>query len=639
MKVRLFTLITILLPLLFLFGLDGYLGRYEQHSKYLSKIKERLLESSGDKNNKISNINRIISSMDAGNFKDAAACLRGGYAAEDRCRLDQSNTIYKAISNVDILNGGYKDKSGEYIEDYRENIVINGTGLKILPPFDYDFNFISESDIDSWQRYNRINHRIYSYYSSFDKPFSNSTSQYINGGSVFGSFGREDMAYFKFANQILKHEPLIFMSNVSSTNSGRIRVLAISDSFGAGYGLMSIDDTWAKELETQLNEIEDKYEVIVLAQGGAGYNEYLKWIKEGYVEAIDPDIVLVSFFRNDFNLLHDFGIDNKIETQLGVDEEFVFYLRCFEKEDDFFGRVLKKFNQALPNLYRYYKFRNCGESVSSLNRKGMVNHNDVVSSYKEIGSLIKVPTYLYQIESSLQLDTAYAETLKSINENGLNFLVNSNSNVLVNNNDCLNAYSINFKTCKEFKANAFDTHFNRFYSKSFIESNIVEIKKRIDRNVGRDFASRERKVIENKSEAVIVDFLPNTLFVSNFDNKRATVGFFKGESYGYGRSSENFCVPFDRRGVILNFNKYLTEGREVKISSEFQRGGLGLVARGYDSQGRVVFGEAIELKAGSPVTFTGSESVRGVVVVSNNKDCGSRSTEIEDEFLLQVEIL
>ena len=116
------------------------------------------------------------------------------------------------------------------------------------------------------------------------------------------------------------------------------------------------------------------------------------------------------------------------------------------------------------------------------------------------------------------------------------------------------------------------------------------------------------------------------------------MGFFKGESYGYGRSSENFCVPFDRRGVILNFNKYLTEGREVKISSEFQRGGLGLVARGYDSQGRVVFGEAIELKAGSPVTFIGSESVRGVVVVSNNKDCGSRGTEIEDEFLLQVEI-
>jgi len=27
------------------------------------------------------------------------------------------------------------------------------------------------------------------------------------------------------------------------------------------------------------------------------------------------------------------------------------------------------------------------------------------------------------------------------------------------------------------------------------------------------------------------------------------------------------------------------------------------------------------------------------VVVSNNRDCGSRNTEIDDEFLLQVEVL
>jgi hypothetical protein len=27
------------------------------------------------------------------------------------------------------------------------------------------------------------------------------------------------------------------------------------------------------------------------------------------------------------------------------------------------------------------------------------------------------------------------------------------------------------------------------------------------------------------------------------------------------------------------------------------------------------------------------------VVVSNNRDCGSKNTEIDDEFLLQVEVL
>jgi hypothetical protein len=193
--------------------------------------------------------------------------------------------------------------------------------------------------------------------------------------------------------------------------------------------------------------------------------------------------------------------------------------------------------------------------------------------------------------------------------------------------------------CEAYKANIYNPHYNRYYYKKHIEAQLDEIKNNIERVVTADRAGLEMTSRINKSEAVIVDFLPNTLFVSNVDSENATVGFFKGESYGYGRSSENFCVPFDRKGVILNFNKYLTEGREVKISSEFQRGGLGLVPRGYDSEGRVVFGEAIELKPGSPVRFRGSESIRGVVVVSNNRDCRSKNTEIDDEFLLQVEVL
>jgi hypothetical protein len=142
----------------------------------------------------------------------------------------------------------------------------------------------------------------------------------------------------------------------------------------------------------------------------------------------------------------------------------------------------------------------------------------------------------------------------------------------------------------------------------------------------------------NKSADIIVDYLPNTLFVSN-SKEGSTVALLKEESYGYVFSSENFCVPFDRKGVVLNFNRYLTEGKEIKISSEFQRSGLGLVSRGYDKDGKEVYGEAIDLLPGKPVTFIGSESVRGVVVLSNSKNCGSSDRKKDDEFLLQVEVL
>jgi hypothetical protein len=117
------------------------------------------------------------------------------------------------------------------------------------------------------------------------------------------------------------------------------------------------------------------------------------------------------------------------------------------------------------------------------------------------------------------------------------------------------------------------------------------------------------------------------------------VGLIDGFKYGYGRSSVNFCVPFDRKGVVVNFNKYLTEGKEIKISSEYQGAGLGLVSRGYDKDGRVVFGEAVELKVGDTVTFLGSELVRGLVVLGNNRDCSSNDIVYSEEFLLEIEII
>ena len=290
MKIRVFISILLLLPIFFLFGLDNYLERYEQHSKYLSKLRDSLIIGLGEKDIVISNSSAIISSIDEGDFSKVSACLRAGNSGGELCLPESSIVEYKNISNLELLKGMYKDRSGEYIDDFKKNIVIGRGELKNYPTFDYEFNFISDNDIDSWQRYNNdfISKR-YRYYSSLDKTTSNSKSWYINGGSVF--------------------EPSIYMSNVSPTNSERIRVLAVSDSFGYGNGLMSIDDTWAKELESQLNQIEDKYEVIVLAYSGAGYKDYLKWIKDGYVEAIDPDMVLVSFFRNDFNLLATSGVD------------------------------------------------------------------------------------------------------------------------------------------------------------------------------------------------------------------------------------------------------------------------------------------------------------------------------------------
>lgn len=616
MKIRLIIIVGMFLPILFLFGLDSYLGRYEAHSKYLSQMKDRMLESIEMSGNQITNLPLIIDSMDKGNYAGAADCLRSGMAAEGRCRLDKSAIKFESISNIDILKGGYIDRSSERIEEFSKKV--NSEGNNFVNGFDYDYDFIANNDISSWTEYNNITRLRYGYYTHIEITDKDKMVEYINGGSVF--------------------EPGINNSSVTPVDGERVRILAISDSFGAGDGLISSEDSWARELEAQLNSIEDRYEVIILAQSGAGYNEFRNWVEEGYIEEVDPDIVLMSYFRNDFNLLHDLGRAENSLKGLNIDSEFIFYLRCFEEEDDFLGRSLKRVIKFLPNLYRFYKFSSCGEELSSYDGNALVNHAEVVESYKEIDALIKVPLYLYPLESTLQLDNNYKKTLNTIRENGVSFIVNKDDESIINKENCLNIYSSNFKNCEIFKANIFDGHFNRYYYKKHIEDNIVEIKNRIDSSITKRELKRG-EFIGSKSRFVIVDYLPNSLFVANKSDGSASVGLIKGELYGYGRSSKNFCVPFDRKGVVINFNKYLTEGREIRVSSKFQRDGLALVSRGYDSEGREIYGAAIELRAGSSVSFLGGESVRGLVVLGNNKDCSSREIDNSEEFLLEVEVL
>ena len=616
MRVRVFIVISIMLPVVFLFGLESYLERYDVHSKYLSELKNALFESKGDHGGEIGNLPLIIESIDAGNFSEASACLRAGRAAGVGCVLDSSQDIYKSISNIDILKGGYKKRDNEYIEDFRDKVIKIESNTNYDLDFDFNYDYISNNDVRSWENYNFLIGQRYGYYSSTNVRSEADNIEYINGGGVFF--------------------PHIFYSSLPPIPGGRIRILAISDSFGAGAGLLSLDDSWPRELESQLNKNEDKYEVVVLAHGGAGYNDFLNWVEEGYIEAIDPDIVLLSYFQNDFNLLHDFGGDNKSFNLLNFDKELVFYLRCFEKEDDFIGKSLKRLDRFYPSIYRYYKFSNCSEELSRYDDDSLINKLEVVNTYKEIDRLIKVPSFLYKIEFTSTKNWANNDILKTINANGFNFINNSGEGGAFDFEICPSMSTKGLLNCEDFKANIFNPHFNRYYNKMHISGQIEEIKSSIDLALtqSRDKGVSVSRV--NKSGDLIVDYLPNTLFVSNI-RERSSVGFFKNNSYG--RNSENFCVPFDRKGVMLNFNKYLSEGKEIKISSEFQRSGLGLVSRGYDKEGREVFGEAIELLPGKPVKFIGSESVRGIVVLSNNKNCGSRNRDNKDEFLLHVEVL
>jgi hypothetical protein len=90
MRVRYLLAAAIILPVFFLFGLDTYLERFEQHSKYLSQLRDTLMMSLGDKDNKISKAEAIKAGMPEREFRILDKD-NSGYITQQEC--DVSNWI------------------------------------------------------------------------------------------------------------------------------------------------------------------------------------------------------------------------------------------------------------------------------------------------------------------------------------------------------------------------------------------------------------------------------------------------------------------------------------------------------------------------------------------------------------------
>ena len=62
-------------PVVFLYGLESYLERYDVHSKYLSLLKDTLLKNGGESSRNHTVLAHVIANIDEGEFSNAAACL------------------------------------------------------------------------------------------------------------------------------------------------------------------------------------------------------------------------------------------------------------------------------------------------------------------------------------------------------------------------------------------------------------------------------------------------------------------------------------------------------------------------------------------------------------------------------------
>lgn len=102
-------------------------------------------------------------------------------------------------------------------------------------------------------------------------------------GNPTDIWAREDL-YYLTHNTLRRAHPLIEMQVAPARyrNPNRIRILALGDSYTAGWGLTDLDSVWWRQLEFELDAAtaDGTFEVVALGAGGSSLYTYAGWAQE-----------------------------------------------------------------------------------------------------------------------------------------------------------------------------------------------------------------------------------------------------------------------------------------------------------------------------------------------------------------------
>lgn len=589
-------LIFILSFLSILFFSEIAIKYYDSNAKYLENIRSSLLNFEGNDDLESDKNKILLEFLDNNKLDDFAKCLRN---SSDRvlCNRFDGGSV---LLNPDV----------SLIDKYLDN---------------YDFAQNSVSTISS---------------GSLLEVGNNHPDLYARDTSITAKREVKSDNSEKPFEEFLDSPDIIY-SNFSDDIDKRLNILVLADSFGVGDGLLNTDETWVRELESELNKIDDRFSFTLAAASGAGYNQYLQWIENGLYDKIKPDMVIISFFENDFDFIDSVIKNSNSNALSNLDNKLYYYINCFEQDDTFLTKATSFFSSILPNLYRYFKFTNCGDNYSTYDIDNNVNFDDVFKSYQRLDELIDVPLFFYDLNYDyLSRSNFIKDKLK---KNGFKFL---------NNNDSLPEYISSVcgskVICEKLTVNKFNLHYNYKFIKKIISTSIKD---------SYDMLTLSGTKADNKNfntnSNLIIDFLPRFISIEDRGLKGARVGFMNfnsikpyltdGESFSYLRNFHPYlCTNFGRPFQIINLNRHLTNNKSFEVVFEKVNNELYIGTLGYSAEGAHIISDLTKIRSGDIMKFNGSESVRSLILISNDKGCYDNQFELGKtftEYLFTIKLL
>jgi hypothetical protein len=434
------------------------------------------------------------------------------------------------------------------------------------------------------------------------------------------------------------NKPYIQSSGLLSP--GRIRILAISDSYGEGAGLYDIRETWPKELEKQLNSIEDKFEVITLAASGANYMDFHRYITSTEVKELNPDIIILSLVSNDIYFYSPtFEKDfDSLYSKAGLNSNILNYVKCINGGFGFGKQIkmiplLKKVKEIF--LYRYCDSYNFTPMLLTNNEKGYrwVNLDEIYKTYKKMNELSPSPLYIFNMFDPLLYDLQQTESEKK--DELMITLAKAKSTLLIDretSNKKMNLYSktLTPQKCnsmsdltKCYNANPYDYHSNLLFTRALISNNIENIFNYLNNIQPR--ANPNQSPITNHSK-LILETLPYQIRYKNTDNLYEVISYDGASELGIKfpndiKFYQTLCAFENRNHIRVNLNENIINGKTVEIKLLFNEKQLLIKNTGYNKEGTRLSTDYVNLEKDTSFTFVGGADKNSIVIALDREGC------------------
>lgn len=478
-------------------------------------------------------------------------------------------------------------------------------------PFDFKKKYtFSKSMLESY--FNELVYRVPQNYKDNKLKINPSPKDNITAWRRENDITAERKAY-KISDIKQFYQPIV--EKISEDNKG-LKVLILTDSFGAGNGLTNIEDSWPRILEKKLNQKGD-FEVYLVSQHGANYKNFDIWMRSGVLDKIKPDIIILSFFENDFYFYDFMDYKRNFEFAEVIDPSTINFISCLNDKN-----IIDKLLFYFKNLSEMIKYYKCDQNKKTKQDNANIIINDVVDTYTKFNELTSVPIFFFELDNNMSVSVKKIKNkliekefiffdLEFIAENLYKDFCNLHGELGTKLN-----YNKMYKDCSSTAPNPYDYHYNYNYMNQLLDSGITYIDRKIkDVKINKN---NKKAHFDYDNSSFITESLPTELRYNIISTNSANIEFIRLTT------DTILCATINREHARINLDSSIIKGKKISFKSYKQSTPFYITISGYKKD-KLRYSKPELILPGKVYNFTIEYDNPSIIFASTEGGCNKQN--------------